>query len=207
LLRGIPNTNDDSTCEVSHGTSHTLSFDNCTTETIEGMISRIASETKVSSTTLYNLAWSESRLDPAAVSSTGDYGLVQINLDYPPLLDPLQTPITEEQALDPEFALNFAAKAIKLGKESAWVSCNCYSLVKTRIPLPKMASIVPNSPAQVGGVAIFNYRGVKHIAYIEKITSAGYHVLEANKTKCLIGRRVVSFTDPNLTGFWFVESP
>ena len=147
--------------------------------------------------------WSESRGSTTVISKTGDYGLVQINLDYPPLLEPSQPPITREQALDPEFALNFAAKAIKQGKESAWTACNCYSLVRYKAgPLPRMAAIAPNSPAKVGSVAIFNYRGVKHIAYVESIEADGIHVLEANKTKCLVGRRVISPYDPSLAGFW-----
>ena len=173
-------------------------------ETLEQQIDRIALYHSVPTTTLHNLVWSESRGSTTVVSKTGDYGVVQLNLEHPPILEQGQLPITEAQALDPEFALDFAARAIKLGKEHAWTACNCYSLVRYKIGsvLPRMASVTPNSLPAVGSVAIFNYRGVKHIAYVERISVEGYHVLEANKTKCLIARRIVARNDPSLVGFW-----
>ena len=149
------------------------------------------------------MAFSESSLNTNAISNTGDYGIVQINLEQPPILEKGQELIIKEQALDPEFALNFAAKAITLDKQSAWVVCNCFSFVKTKIRnIPQMDDIKPNSVPTVGGIVIMNYRGVKHIAYIEKILENGVLVFESNYRPCSLGKRVIEWTDPSLIGYW-----
>ena len=167
---------------------------------VEALVSDVAGEYDISSTSLYNLTWSESRLNPEAVGDKGcSFGLVQINLC-------VHDSVTEEQALDPEFALRYAARAIKDGKEDAWSVCNCYAYVSTRVKLPKMANIQPNSNADIGSVAIFYYpsggKFVKHIAIVVKKDSNGFTVMESNKTHCLLGSRVVKWDDPRLDGFW-----
>lgn len=163
--------------------------------TLQEVAQEIAREYEISTSTLFNLVHSESRWDPNASSTTGDYGLVQINPKY--------HNVTIEQALDPVFALKFAAKRIKSGQEYQWTACNCFSLVKTKIKnLPRMADIYPNSVPDVGKVAIFYYGSVKHVAYITKITGTGFWVLEANYEPCLIEKRFVSYADRALVGYW-----
>ena len=165
-------------------------------ESVLAMISRIAEEVGISSTTLANLVWSESRNNPEAMGDKGcSYGLTQINLC-------VHKSITKEQALDPEWSLRYAAKAIQEDKDYQWTACNCYSLVSTKVKLPRMAQIHPNSSGKVGSVAIFYYGKVKHIAYVTEVSAAGFTVQEANKTRCHIGSRFVKWTDPSLAGFY-----
>lgn len=162
---------------------------------VEALISQVALEAKVSSTTLYNLVWSESRLDPTRVSETGDYGLVQINLKYNPQ-------VSEEEALDPEFSLRFSADKLKKGKESMWTVCNCYSYASLFVDLPRMAEIQSNSTPHKGAIAIFWYGKVKHVAVVTSTEAGGFWVKEANKSPCLTGSRFVKWGDKNLTGFY-----
>ncbi len=167
------------------------------TETIEGKISRIAGETGIASTTLYNLVKGESNFDPDAVGDKGcSYGLTQQNICANPKT-------TKEMALDPDTALKIAANDIKNGTQYRYTVCNCFSLVKTKIPsLPKMADVKPNDAPKVGGVIILQYKTFKHIAYITEITPNGVKVLESNYSPCKLGSREVLFTDPHLIGFW-----
>ncbi len=59
----------------------------------------------------------ESKLRASAVGDYGtSYGVAQIHL-------PAHTDITKEQALDPLFAIDWAAKQFSLGKQNMW---SCY---------------------------------------------------------------------------------
>lgn len=171
------------------------------TLSLQDVASNVAIEYGVPTTTLSNLIQSESNWNPTASSPTGDYGLVQINLSY--------WGVTKAQAFDPMFALNFAAQKLANDQSYLWTACNCYSLVKTKIPgLPPMPQIYPNGSLRVGAVAIFLYRDrqtnelVKHIAYVKSVSHDTFYLIEANKDPCLIGSRTVSIYDPNLIGFW-----
>lgn len=155
----------------------------------------IAEEYGISTTTLFNLIASESNWNPKAVSKTGDYGLVQINLAS-------HSDITKEQALDPIFSLQWAAQHIKEGQESIWVACNSWSFVKVQIPsLPPMAGIQPRDGPTKGSVAIFDYHGLKYVAYVTDLGGDSFGVLEADYKPCVIGSRRVSWDDPTLSGF------
>ncbi len=85
-------------------------------------------------------------------------------------------------------------------------SCNCYEFVATKVPLPHMADIVPNTTPAVGMAAVFYYHGgtVKHVAYITKITQDGFYVAESNFKHCTYDKRFVSWSDPFLAGFFSV---
>lgn len=135
----------------------------------------------------------------------GDRGLVQINRDAHP-------EVSDAQAFDAEFALNYAAHALASSTEDQFVVCNCYAYLKTRVPgLPKMVQIVPNGTPKIGAVAIFAYKDkrtgkmVKHVALIEKMTAMGFSVAETNYTKCLFDRRSVEWDDSHLVGFFSVQ--
>lgn len=168
---------------------------------VEALISQVAKEFGISSTTLYNLAYSESRLDPDPPGHNDGglaAGIVQIHYDT--------WHFTREQVLDPEFSLRFAAKHIKAGDAwKYWTPLNCYTYVDTKFSfgLPKMAQIVPNSEPYVGSVAIFHYSGgVKHIAYVTAIGTGSFTVKEANFKAGVIGTRTIQLSDPFLDGFW-----
>lgn len=78
----------------------------------------------VSPITMSDIIHCESNGDPAIQSGMinkegkqeNSWGLVQINLDYNPS-------ITKEEALDPEFSLDFLAHKISIGKAKLWA---CY---------------------------------------------------------------------------------
>lgn len=169
--------------------------------TVEQLISQIAEEYAISSTTLHNLVKSESQFNPNAVGDKGcSYGLTQENIC-------VHTSVTKEEALDPMWSLERAAKRIKNGEESAYTSCNCYSLVSIKTPIPRMAAIQPNTEAHTGAVAIFYYptkagEWVKHVAYVLEVDEGFIKVVEANKKPCLVGTRTVPTSDPHLVGFW-----
>lgn len=165
------------------------------TENLEEKSDRIALAHNIATSTLRNLVWSESRWNPNADNGY-DRGLTQINRAAWPQ-------VTDSEAFDPEFALNFAADKIAHHQESYWVVCNCYALVKTRIlDLPATKDLIPNSKIKVGSVALFNYEGIKHYAYVEEIYADSFKIDESNYKPCLRTNRIVQIDDPRLIGFW-----
>ncbi len=169
--------------------------------TIESLISDIAKEYKISSTTLFNLADSESELnpDPKGHNDGGRAaGIMQIHYKT--------WGFTKEQVLDPEFSLSFAAKHIAEGDAwKYWTPMNCYTFVNTKFnfTLPPMDVLYPNSPIKVGSVAIFMYSGgVKHVALVTNIKGGNFVVQEANYKPGVIGNRTIPLSDPHLIGFW-----
>lgn len=170
-------------------------------ETLRQQINRIASTHLIATSTLYNLAQSESNLNPRAISPDGfDRGIVQINRKFHP-------EITDEQAFDPEFALNFAAEAISQKKESEWSVCNCVSFVKAMgVKIPRIidaGNLDSNSKVPIkGGVIILDYHGIHHLAYIDSVESDGIHIKEANFIHCSLGKRVIDLSDEHIVGFF-----
>ena len=159
------------------------------------MIDSVSRETGVASTTLYNLAWSESRFNPLATSTTGDRGIVQINSKAHP-------EVSDECAFDPQCALQWAAERIKAGYLYEWTAGNCYSYVSLFVDLPRMAEIVPGSPPEVGGVAIYDFNGQKHLAVITGFKTGGFTWKDANRKPGLIQEGFTKWGDPKLRGFF-----
>lgn len=122
---------------------------------------------------------------------------MQINLESNP-------DITKEQALDPDFSLHFAAKAIADNKQSSWTSCNCYAFVKTKIKnLPRLKDIVANSAPKPGGIVITSYNGIKHLSYIKRLSEGILELQESNFKPCLIEPRILRLDDSHIVGYWF----
>lgn len=164
----------------------------------------IANKKGIKPSTLENLINSESSWNPNAKGDHGcSYGLAQINICAHPEID-------KEDALDPIFAMTFAAKAIANDTDSMFSSCNCYSFVQANYikNLPHMADIQPNATPKPGNVAIFYYTDketggtVKHIAYIKSVSNGQITISEANKIRCLVDQRTIPTNDPFLAGFW-----
>lgn len=171
-------------------------------DTIESLISKVAQEMDVSSTTLYNVAQSESGLnpDPPGHNDGGlAAGLVQIHYKT--------WGFTKEQALDPEFSLRFLAKHLKAGDAwKYWTSLNCYTFVDTKFhfTLPRMEDLEPNGALRVGAVALFTYSNrVRHFAIVTSVQKSTFTVQEANFTAGVIGMRTVEKDDTHLDGFWY----
>ena len=163
--------------------------------TLQERASQIALGYGIATTTLHNLLKSESNWKPDADNGE-DRGIAQISRTFHP-------EVTDEQAFDPEFGMRFAAQTIKEGREwSEYVVCNCYLLAKTRFPnIPRMSEILPNSTPTVGGIVIFYYGKVKHVAIIEKFFANGFTVLETNFKPCLTDTRFVDWNDPAIHGY------
>lgn len=148
---------------------------------------------------LFNLIEGESGWNPTEFSNGEDCGLTQISLYFNPT-------VTLEKCFDPEFAIRWTLYDLVNGNDYLYVVCNCYALVKTRVKVPKMALLEPNSPPVVGGVAIQDFKGVKHVSYIKKLTEKGVLVFEANYEPCKTGERLIEWNDPFLKGFWAAQS-
>lgn len=167
-----------------------------TADVLHLKVEEVAARYKISPTTLTNLVQSESSFDPGAKGDKGcSWGLVQINICA-------HKDVDKADALDPGFALSYAAKAISSGTDDAWSVCNCYAYVQANYikNLPRMADIQPNTNVpHKGFVAIFYYGKIKHIAYV--IDDKGT-VDEANKVHCLVAKRVIHKDDPYLAGYY-----
>jgi len=172
-------------------------------ETIEEKINQVALSHKIATTTLYNLAMSESSLGEKRVGDSGkSCGVIHFHKDYYP----------EENARceDDEYILNRAAEMIAKGEEYKFTPCSCVQFVKAKgakLPRGDADDLFPNTDVpSVGGVMILKYWKPErhHVAYIESIEKDGYHIIEANFKKCAITRRVIPINDKHIMGFWQV---
>ena len=90
------------------------------TTTVDALIHINATKYGVSYEHLYKTLWCESKLVSGAIGDNGtSFGVAQIHL-------PAHPDITRAQALDPRFAVAWAAKQFSLGHASAWT---CYNLI------------------------------------------------------------------------------
>lgn len=89
----------------------------------------------------------------------------------------------------------------------------CVQYVRTKIPsLPKgdAYSLIPNSLYPIkGGVLKMSYQignnfdpNRYHLAYVEKVTSEGIYVSEANFNGNEYNERLVDFNDDHIRGYW-----
>jgi hypothetical protein len=88
---------------------------------------------------------------------------------------------------------------------------NCYSYLQSKLgQIPRMAQILPNQGPVVGAIAIFNYHGTKHIAYVESVTLDTVTISECNMQNVYgipCGTRTIPITHPHLLGFYAKISP
>ena len=164
---------------------------------------KIATEHNISPKTFSNLIYYESRWNPDADNGY-DRGIVQINRKSHP-------EVTDAQAFDPIWAMNWAADEIVAGKISQWTVCNCYSFMITQLgTLPRMANIVPNTTEpMVGSIAIFDYNGKKHVELVTSVTddmvlnTQTAVILGANYEGCKIKERTINIDkELSLVGFY-----
>ena len=170
-------------------------------ETLREKTQSIASKYEVPFDVMDKIITSETHWRPEAIGDKGcSVGLVQINLC-------VHKDITKEQALDPDFALNFLASEIKAGREWQWTICSCTATVRLLgAPVPFKDKLVPNEfYPRVGGVIIAKYGELRHLSYITKVTPEGIWVEEANFTRCERGIRLVKFDDSHTIGYWHAE--
>lgn len=167
------------------------------TEILVEQIVGVAENHSISTTTLFNLSMSESTLGENRIGDNGkSCGVIHFHRDY--------YPEDFAKCEDDEYILNRAADMIANGEEYKFTPCNCVSFVKVKgVDLPQIKDLKPNSSyPRVGGVVIFDYPNAFHVAYVEKVTEDGIHVIESNYESCAITRRIISFDDSNIVGYW-----
>lgn len=173
-------------------------------ETLEEKSDRIALEFGVSTTTVRAIVDSETggTWNPNQEGDGGmSCGLASIHSTYHP-------DITCEQAKDPEFALRFIAQVVKDGNEwREFTMCSCIQAAKVfgaKIPPRTSADdFVSNSSFPVvGGLVIFRYGTVYHVAVVRGISQEGIFIKEGNKVKCSATARTISWNDSHIIGYW-----
>ena len=88
---------------------------------VNSLIRNAASKYGISYTDLYKTLYCESRLNPDAVGDHGtSFGVAQIHL-------PAHPDITKAEALDPTWAVNWAAQQFSTGGAGQWT---CYGIIK-----------------------------------------------------------------------------
>lgn len=167
---------------------------------IRPAIERIADKWGIASSTLYNLAESESGVGKERVGDGGkSCGIIHFHQDFYP----------EEfsKCDDDEYILNKAAEMIANGEEWKFTPCSCIQTAKAmgaKLPKGNANDLFPNTSEapRVGGVLILKYWNPDrhHVAYIEKISENGYHIVEGNFEKCKITRRVIPIEDRHIMG-------
>ena len=79
------------------------------------------------------------------------------------------------------------------------VRCECMSYARSQginIPLgTDINTIKSNSPPTIGGLAIFSYDGIGHVAIITGFRDDGFTVKESNFEKCKISERFAKWDD------------
>lgn len=89
----------------------------CSADTISNLIGKYSNKWNVPTTTVTAVIKCESSFDPKAVGDSGDsLGLVQIDRKYHP-------EVTEKEAFDPDFSVNYLAYYLSIDKGNLW---SCY---------------------------------------------------------------------------------
>lgn len=163
----------------------------------------VAEKYKISTTTLFNLIDAESKWDPATTSPDGnDRGLVQISRIWFPS-------ISDAEAYNPAFSLDFAASQIAKGNAYLWTSCSCVKTARyLGVQFPAISSpadLKPNASPEVGAVVILKYGQTWHMAKITKLNEASMSVVEGNYEPCKISTREISYNDPHIIGFYMED--
>lgn len=83
--------------------------------------------------------------------------------------------------------------------------CNCWLYLRNQYfgeKMPFTKDIKENTTnAEVGAIAVFQYKTLRHYAYVKDIVSGGFIVAETNFKRCEYGERLVSWDDPAF--LWF----
>lgn len=168
------------------------------------MASQTAEQYGLGTTTLFNLVKSESEWNPDA-DNGHDRGLVQISRKWFPF-------ISDTQAFDPAFALDFAASKIADGEEYLWTVCSCTKyahVLQPAFPIQNADTVVPNSlTPNIGSVAVFRYKsGKSHVGVVDivqpnVVQPTRFHMKQSNYKPCLTDGMWVDIQDPSLVGFW-----
>lgn len=163
----------------------------------------VADQYQIDRKAFFNMITSESQWDPSARSKTGDVGLVQINLASHPT-------ITENQAIDVEFSLEWAAARFAEGKEwQLWTVCSCIQYARALgVDLPRVSAteLEPNttlSELKENDLVLFKYsNGQRHVGVFWGYKDGKLHVRQSNFEPCKAEAWLLDPADPSILGFW-----
>lgn len=173
------------------------------TLTLQEKADMVAQSFGISTTTFASLIKNESGWDPNADNGY-DRGLVQISrIQHPD--------VTDAQAFDVDFSLNWAAQEIKSGRISGWTVCNCWLYTKMLYgpTMPLTKDLKPNSPMRVGAIAIYNYNGLLHYGYVTEGQNDpvyGHWERGSNKKPCEPYTSFVTEDNKYLVGYYFAPA-
>ena len=192
------------TAEVVAPVAHAASLPPAPVETVEQKIVRISKEVSIASTTLYNLAFSESTLGEFRVGDNGkSCGVVHFNKDY--------YPVENSRCDDDDYILTRAAQMIKAGLAYRFSPCSCIATARNlgvSLPIGVDADdLRPNitlSKLRPGDLVLFKYKnGLYHVAVYQGLSNGLLRVKEGNYTPCRAPTaRLVSPADYSIRGFW-----
>lgn len=151
---------------------------------------------------LNNLITFESSWNPNA-DNEEDRGLVQISRTY-------HKEVTDEQAFNEDFALDWVIDVLKRGDESMYTVCNCFSWVKVKLHRPDLLTkdVIVNSMAVPGSIAIVYYKDSKgktviHYSYVMQVMPGAIYTSNANLSDgCGITENVYDLHDPRIHGYY-----
>ena len=86
------------------------------------------------------------------------------------------------------------------------VLCSCVQGARQHVPnLPKgnAEDFEPNTTPARGVLVLFLYAdGVHHIAYVDELSSEGFHVQHYNKKRCQHTEEWIGWNDSSIKGFY-----
>ncbi len=83
------------------------------------------------------------------------------------------------------------------------LACNCYALVKSRLPsFPQTKELESNTSVHIGVVAIFDYSGLPHYGIVTRFDAYGFWISDSNFKHCQYLTHYIKMTDPAIRGFW-----
>lgn len=90
--------------------------------------------------------------------------------------------------------------------------CSCVSGVRVYIPdFPHVDAVyfatMPHNTPAAGRVAVFDYSGTFHVAYILSIEEKGFWIYEWNFKKCQKDTRFIDWNDPHIESFFAPAVP
>ena len=164
--------------------------------TLEQKIEIVAEEYGIASSTLFNLAYSESTLGEFRVGDGGkSCGVIHIHKDY--------YPEEWKHCDDDWYVLRFAADLIKKDMGYRFTPCSCIQYAKALgVKIPKGNSawdLMPNSKPAVGRLVLINGN---HVAVITSMTEKGFFIREANWQPCKTGSRFIPWNSKSIRGFY-----
>lgn len=171
--------------------------------TLKEKVRRMSEEFDVPFEVVDSVITNESRWGEKRMGDDGcAFGLLHINICENP-------DITQAQAEDDDFSLNYFFTEVKAGREWKWSICNCVSYLRIKgIKLPRVGDIknlVTNSPyPKVGGAVKLVYsNGRSHGARVEEVTSEGIWVTQYNKPRCQFSKEFIRFDSGLIEGYWY----